>query len=132
MLKLLDTGGDRFLECYNRNIELQHEEVIGESIVASFVVEFMEGRSSWEGSATDLLNEISTDPVYGLRGDELPRNPQTLSRMLNEIRTNLEECGIRMEFLSGRKRKVIIRKQSENIAPVATPSQDSLLDSENV
>lgn len=128
----LGYGGDRFLDCYNRNIELQHEEVIGESIVASFVVEFMEGRSSWEGSATDLLNEISTDPVYGLRGDELPRNPQTLSRMLNEIRTNLEECGIRMEFLSGRKRKVIIRKQSENIAPVATPSQDSLLDSENV
>lgn len=123
----LGYGGDHFLECYNRNIDLQHEEVIGESIVASFVVEFMENRSSWEGSATDLLNEISTDPVYGLRGDELPRNPQSISRMLNEIKTNLEECGLRIEFIPGRKRRVIIRKVTENVAPTAVPSQDSLL-----
>ncbi len=128
----LGYGGDEFLECYDRNIDLQHEEVIGDSLVASFVVELMERRSVWEGSATDLLNEISTDPVYGLRGGELPKNPQSLSRMLNEIKTNLEECGIKIELVPGQKRRVIIKKVSENIADIAIPSQSSLINDENV
>jgi len=123
----LGYGGDTFLKYYNRNIDLQHEEVIGESVVASFVVDFMEERMHWEGSATELLDEISTDPVYVKRDDELPKNPQSLSRMLNEIKTNLEECGIIIEFVSGRRRKVVIRKVSESTAPSATPSQNTLI-----
>ncbi len=129
--EVLGYGGDRFLECYLNNIGLQHEEVIEESLIASFVVDLVERRPIWEGSASDLLDELCTDPVYGLRDEELPKNPQSLSRMLNEIKTNLEECGIKIKFVSGRKRKIIIRKKAENIASTATPLQDHLIPSDN-
>ena len=123
--------GDDFLQYYTNNIELQHEEVVESNIEASFVLNLMEETNgSWEGSASDLLTEMEFNSKYGLRDKEIPKTPQILSRRLNVIRTSMEECGIKIEFVSGQKRKIIIQKVIENIAPIAPPSQEKLINDE--
>ena len=63
---------------------------------------------------------------FGYPDKEFPKTPQELSRLLNILKTNLEEYGILIERVGGRKRKIIIRKKGENIASTA-----SLLSDEN-
>ena len=126
----LGYGGDKFLEYYTNNLNLQREEVLDNSVEAAFIIELMEKQDRWEGSPTDLLNQMST-ALFGIRDHEIPKTPQILSRRLNIIKTNLLEYGIEIEFVPGQKRKVIVRKKTESIAPIAPPSQETLINTEN-
>jgi len=117
-------GGEVFIKHYFQNINLQNNEVIEENPIASFVVSLVEKTSYWENSASELLKLIKFD----IDDKALPNTPQELSRQLNILRTNLEEIGIIVEFVSGRKRKIIIRKKGETSASTASLLQDNTLD----
>jgi hypothetical protein len=90
-----------FLKAYYRNIGLQTEEAIDANPVASTITKYMEDKSKWIGSATQLLQEleaflVSTN-VSPAKIDGWPKGPQILSRRLNEVRTNLRQIGISIE-----------------------------------
>ena len=51
---------NEFISAYFENIQIQNDEVIESSIVANTVVEFMEKRYEWEGSATELYSVLTS------------------------------------------------------------------------
>lgn len=117
---------DAFLMAYQRNIDGQNDEVINENPEASFILALMNDKDEWSGTATELLKEMKE---YYKEDENIkfPKKPNALSRKLNELKTNLEEAGIKIEITSGRKRKIIItktRKDAENTAPIASLSEE--------
>lgn len=124
--EVLGYGGEEFLRIYKENAELQHDEVLDNSIVGSFLRDFIETRPSktWEGTATELLKELQDDDIYGKREKELPKNPQTLVRQLNDVKTTLEEKDIKYITGQGSGKKITIWMVGENIDTIETPSSE--------
>ena len=104
---------NKFIKAFNKNIEIQTEEAIAANIVANSIVKLMEQLDDrikqesqntaawysllWIGTATTLLSELE-DIAKGLRintnGKSWPKAPHSLSRRINEVKTNLKEVGI--------------------------------------
>lgn len=63
--------------------------------------EFMNSKKYWKGTATELLNELeNTAEALKIKiknNRQWPSAPNSLSRKLNEVRTNLREVGITIE-----------------------------------
>ena len=49
---------NKFLEAYYTNIGIQTEQVLEASPDATSIIKFMESRTGWIGTATELLNEL--------------------------------------------------------------------------
>ena len=49
---------NKFLEAYYKNIGLQTEQALEASPVASYIIKFMDSRIEWNGTATELLDEL--------------------------------------------------------------------------
>jgi len=47
-----------FMDAYYENIELQTEEILDTSLVASGILKFMESKNEWVGTATELLGAV--------------------------------------------------------------------------
>jgi hypothetical protein len=90
-----------FLDAYYKNIGLQTEQAIEASPVAIAVREFTNSKKYWKGTATELLNELektAEDLKIKIKNNrQWPSAPNSLSRKLNEVRTNLREVGIIIE-----------------------------------
>ena len=117
--KALGSTQETFLALYFENIGQQHEEVIHADVVAAALMVFMEKRKEWEGTASELLSALR-DTADGERIDthakRWPKAPNSLSRHLNEVRTNLAEVGIMVELLraaDGKRRIRILRTSDE-------------------
>jgi hypothetical protein len=97
----LGYSDNKFLEAYYTNIGIQTEQALEASPVVTSIIKFMESRTGWIGTATDLLNEL--EEVAGslkikTKNNRLwPSAPTSLSRRLNEVKTNLREIGIIIE-----------------------------------
>ena len=88
-----------FLQAYDRNIRRQHDEAIEASPLGSVLVAFMEKRTSWEGTASELLEEIQ-DVAEVLRLEShkgYPRNANWVWRRIKDVKVNLAEKGITCE-----------------------------------
>jgi hypothetical protein len=86
-----------FIDAYNRNIQLQTEQVLESNIIAPIIVKFMEDKSKWTGSATELLGymePIAEQMRINTRSRGYPKSPNALSKKLNEIKATLGEIGI--------------------------------------
>ena len=113
-----------FLDAYYANINEQHEEAIHENPVATVITLLMEQSPQWEGSPTSLLErmeKIATEQKISINSKVWPKAPQSLTRRLNEARTNLAEVGIRIETAkgSGGHRTIRIEKADRNVAITA-------------
>lgn len=89
--------GQVFLDEYTINYNRQNIEAINSDIVAVLMVNFMKNRVTWMGRVSDLWNEFSIlAPSLGLNAKmkEFPTQPNTLSRRLNNLQSNLESFGI--------------------------------------
>ena len=124
--EVLGYGGEEFIRIYTENAELQHDEVLDNSIVGSFIRDFieMQPQKTWEGTATELLKELQDDDVYGKREKELPKNPQTLVRRLNDVKTTLEEKDIKYVTGQGSGKKITVWKIGENTVTTETTSAE--------
>jgi hypothetical protein len=84
-----------FMDAYYENIELQTEEILETSVVASALLKFMYSKEEWNGTATDLLEQL--DQIVGEKTSKnkyWPKTASVLSRRINEVKTNLREVGI--------------------------------------
>jgi hypothetical protein len=121
---------NKFLDAYYRNIDLQVEEAIAANPVGSAIIRFMEelevrARNGvtikedcnsiwcsllWTGTATELLASLEEVAVSKLKinthAKSWPKSPNTLSRRINEIKTNLREVGITIDrcFIDEKKK----------------------------
>ncbi|MDD5054876.1 MAG: hypothetical protein PHZ00_01255 [Candidatus Peribacteraceae bacterium] len=113
--KAMGSSPETFLALYFENIGQQHEEVVNADLVAGALVKFMESRKTWEGSASELLKilrETAESERVDTHAKLWPKAPNSLSRRLNEVRTNLAEVGIAIELLRDANGKRRIRIQN--------------------
>ncbi len=99
-----------FLTAYDENIRRQNNEVISAHPLAAALVEFAENHPTWGGSATELLGLL--DQIAGklhLRTDDRawPRQPNQLTRKLNELAATLQDAGVAVRVTRGRKGSLI-------------------------
>lgn len=107
--KVLGYSQDEFLSVYNKNLSQQNEEAIEASPVAATVIELMTKRDRWEGSPTELYEELKTLAVE-LKIFEWPRGAAAFSKKLNIVQTNLAEAGINIIRDRKDRRKITIQK----------------------
>lgn len=104
-------GGDKFLEEYLLSVYKQSQEAINSNPVGLSVIHFMEGKTKWEGKASDLLGKLE-GVAYTERIDTssnyFPKSANSLTRRLNSIKSNLMESGI--EYKSVNKNITLIKK----------------------
>jgi hypothetical protein len=110
---------NKFLAAYYKNIGLQTQQALEASPVATAIMKFMNSRTKWEGTATELLNEleeVAESLKIKTKNNRLwPSAPNSLSRRLNEVKTNLREIGIIIERpvdITTNTRRIEIRKIS--------------------
>lgn len=108
-----------FIDAYYENIDHQNEQVLGESLIATAVRSMLQDRLEWEGTASELLTELTQIALdQGIKTDrerDWPKAANTLSRRLNELKTNLATDGIQYKrFGKSKNRYISLRKESDN------------------
>ncbi len=89
--------GQVFLDEYRINYDRQNIEAINSDVVAVLMIDFMKDRENWTGRVSDLWNQLAMlAPNLGIKTNikAFPAQPNTLSRRLNGLRSNLELVGI--------------------------------------
>lgn len=100
LAEALGYGGQAFLDAYTRNISRTNENAINEDPVAAAVVAFMRDRSEWQGYVAKLLIElerVAEDEKINVKARRWPKAAHVLTSRLKEVKSNLEEVGIRYE-----------------------------------
>ena len=96
-----------FMEAYTGNREDAVESVIEADPVASTLRSWLVGRSTWSGTATDLLAALTAEASEVVRKAKTwPATPRTLSQRLRRAATSLRSVGVHIDFdrRTGRKR----------------------------
>jgi DNA polymerase-1 len=96
-----------FFSLYNKNIQSQHEEVVRGHAVAAAVAACMEERDLWKGTPTELLADLNTVAErikLDTKDSAWPKAPNTLTRRLKEVQSDLLEVGISVVFSEDEKR----------------------------
>ena len=87
-----------FTKAYSDNTKLQTVEVLEASPVAVALIKLMENRDSWGPAPPSHLLEdlvgVATQEKIDTKGRLWPKAPNSLSRRLNEVKTNLRVMGI--------------------------------------
>ena len=112
-----------FSRAYMANRETAVEGMIDCDSIAACVRDFMIERSSWTGSAADLLR-ISVERA-GQVGDNIgwPKNPRTLAGHLRRAQTSLRAHGVDISFSrEGRNGSRVIRMRRSFENTVSTVS----------
>jgi len=62
IMEAVSNSGEKFLEAYYKNITGANEEAVLGDVVGAAVVEFMNDRGNWRGTATELLEQLNDLP----------------------------------------------------------------------
>lgn len=123
----LGYGGDFFLKAYMKNIERRNQEVVEADPVAFAVIKFMESHNDWQGSPTQLYSLLDEEvDAWKVDRNDWPRSPSVLGKRLREVKSNLEEVGIRFqERKDGTRRYHFTKIAADAVLPVQV-SLDSM------
>ncbi len=100
-----------FLEAYNENCTSLVDMALEADPVGSTVLEFIESRKEWTGTATDLLkslNKIVSPELQRLKA--WPKRSNVLSNNLMRVQTFLRKKGIEIERKHSGTRSITFRK----------------------
>lgn len=131
--RCMGNPGNLFIDAYRKNIQLQSREVIDSSTIAPAIIQLMTRRNDedWIGSATLLLSDLKYDAEIlniDMKSKYWPKSANSLSRRLKEIKVNLRQVGIEIEFdHDGKQRIIKIRKISLiPLIPLRDPNQERI------
>jgi hypothetical protein len=117
-----------FARAYAPNRRVAIEDAIDAAPVAACVRELMAERSSWVGSAADLLRASADHSRDGMGSDRTgwPQNPRALAGRLRRAQTSLRALGIEIAFTrEGRAGSRIIRMYTSPEDTVRTVSDNA-------
>ena len=109
----------QFLQAYSENIHAQNQAVLAASLVATAILNFMADKDSWTGTPAELLAAL--EPVadslkINTKQQGWPKNPNWLTRRINEVRVNILAEGISVLDAKPSKRELTLRQEVlENI-----------------
>jgi hypothetical protein len=111
----------QFLQAYQENLGQQNRAALEGSLVATTLLEFMRDRDTWEGQPAQLLAAL--EPIaealkISTKSRDWPKNPNWLTRRINEIKTNLLAEGILFQIERGRDRGVTLQRVAQNVVNV--------------
>ena len=115
-------NGDIFLQEYISNQTDQNTEALNADVVAFLLVELMRDKSDWRGRISDLYNELREEAEkHGINPNNksMPQAPNSLSRRMKAVKSNLEAVGITFEL--DRKRSTGTHITLENNAIASLP-----------
>jgi len=114
-----------FLSAYEGNRQAANDLALETSCVGPAVLSFLDSRTAWDGSASELLEKLESvaDPkIKTLR--EWPKSPSALSGRLSRITPNLRQMGIEVKLTRGaRKRCIFLEKVRETPSLPSSSSQ---------
>jgi hypothetical protein len=117
-----------FLRAYTANIAEQHMEALAASPVAETIITFMEERPNWEGTAGNLLDELTA--LIGetkAKAKDWPKTPRGLAGHLKRIAPNLRGVGIWVKEATpqGHDRKRVLSIVNKSLSPESRGIQPS-------
>jgi primase-polymerase (primpol)-like protein len=120
-----------FLKAYEANRDAASEIALEASAVALAIRRFMEGRASWEGTATDLLAELTKMVGEEKAKTTLPPKPNALSGKLKRATPALRKCGINVTIeRHNRVRTITLTAGAESKGKPSSPSSLQSVESE--
>lgn len=104
--------GEAFLQAYRKNIAGAVEEAVTNDVVGAAIVEFMEDKDEWTGTATDLMEALKELPSVNEKDKAWPKRPNTLTRKLNKIKSALADYGIKVDtdFRTATQRLILLQR----------------------
>ena len=118
-----------FIRNYYNNIGVQNLEAIEGHTIGSIIMELIAKEQSWEGTATELLSwvrEIAEQLKIDTNVKSFPKAPNSLTNRLGEIKSNLEDFGIKIYFSrkggTGTRLIKIVKEPSLSSQPSQLPS----------
>jgi hypothetical protein len=124
-----------FMRAYNNNRADVVDTVIEADPVATAVLSFMESRTEWDGTASDLLGALSLLVSEAERRDKgWPKAPNKLSGKLNRQKTFLRQVGISITTSrqAGGARTRLIHIKKENKGNQSSQPSHSSRDEDNI
>lgn len=107
-----------FLDAYGDNTRSRNEEALASSAIGEMLLAFMEDRASWEGSPTDLLQQLTSvaeQRHVNTKSRSWPKRAHALTHRINEIRPNLAAVGIEVtRGRDGQQRWIQLVRDSGN------------------
>jgi hypothetical protein len=84
---------------YERNVTNANEIALGASPLVAPLAAFMKERTAWEGTATELLSELTSELERGAQYQRnWPKNATSLSGRLRRVASNLRKAGLHIDF----------------------------------
>ncbi len=123
-----------FLQAYAANVAAQHEEALEASPFALALRSFMQERSEWTGTATELLAALEPHKSISDAAREWPKTPKSASGQLKRLAPNLRAIGLDYtQHRSGQARYLTIRKigMADNTDNFASPASPASFPSQN-
>lgn len=87
--RCMGNNTDDFIKAYDRNIQLQTEQILESNIVAPIIVKLMEDKQEWIGSTTGLLADMETLAAtmkVNTKNRAWPKGSNILIRRINEVK----------------------------------------------
>ncbi|MHC4661129.1 MAG: bifunctional DNA primase/polymerase [Planctomycetota bacterium] len=124
-----------FMNAYTENKASANETAIEASIIGPVLLSFMRDEAYWQGTASDLLEELEiTAGEKTIKRKGWPKAANRLSGKLRRIAPNLRAIGIDIQFIQtsdkSRKRMIYITK-TENIPKTSSESSEPTEDGVN-
>jgi uncharacterized protein YukE len=132
----LGWSAGEFLRAYAENRAASHVTAVEASIVGKALKAFFEEVGQWQGTATELLDQLNERAADKLRkGRTWPKTGQALANAIRRVAPNLRQIGIEVEFarLNDRQRTRVVTlsevqgdewdEASEASAPSAADSE---------
>ena len=110
----MNIGGVRFLQAYQQNAKEKNYQVIEGNPVATAIIEFMNEKEEWKGTASELLESLNEQAVklkLNTTTRDWPKAANALSRRLNILKVNLQEVGIEYIATQENKNRIIYLTQ---------------------
>ncbi len=112
---------EKFLSAVANNTKKQNREAIDASDVATVVIALMETGNYWDGTPSELLadlKKVAEKSQIDTKARSWPKRPETLTRRLKEVKTNLEAEGITfVRDRTGKRRWVEIKTRVTGDTP---------------
>lgn len=123
-LPALGFTSNDFMTAYTRNRDSLAELALEASPVATALVAFMESRTTWTGSTTELLARLAEADPAGAGGQSWPRSGKGLLGALRRMAPALRSVGLAAERdRTSRARTVTVCKVGKQVSQVSQVSQ---------
>ena len=120
--QVMGIGGDVFLRAYLDNQDSANEEALTSHPVAAAVIALLRDEPSWKGSVSALLGalqQVAELEHINTKVKSWPKDANVLSRRLKEVKSNLEEIGIRYDIRQhGSHKQISLSRQMNSSGSV--------------